>query len=317
VSDGALGRAAQATLACLAVAAGQRLVVVHTPGLSDVATAIRRAGEALGCAVDTVAMQDLARHGAEPPAAVADALIRADAAVLATSTSLSHTRARRTATARGARVASMPQLTTDMLMRTVPVDYVALRRRGAGLASALTKASQARLTAPSGTDITFDLGDRVGLNDDGDLSALGAFGNLPAGEAYIAPIETGANGVVVFDASLASHGVLEFPIACHVVDGHLVRADGPGADAFLATLDSGGPNGRSIAELAIGTNDQARVTGLVLEDEKVLGTAHVAFGASNGIGGRVDAEVHIDGVLHAPTLVLDGVTVVRSGVILI
>jgi hypothetical protein len=48
-----------------------------------------------------------------------------------------------------------------------------------------------------------------------------------------------------------------------------------------------GDLGTNLAELGVGTNEQARLTGNVLEDEKILGTIHVAFGASAAIGGTV------------------------------
>ena len=74
-----------------------------------------------------------------------------------------------------------------------------------------------------------------------------------------------------------------------VRDGRLAGADGAGdaSARFLALLDAHGPLGRNLAEIGVGTNDRARVTGNILEDEKILGTTHVAFGASAGIGGTV------------------------------
>jgi leucyl aminopeptidase (aminopeptidase T) len=63
----------------------------------------------------------------------------------------------------------------------------------------------------------------------------------------------------------------------------------------------------------VGTNDRAQLTGLVLEDEKILGTVHVAFGASAGIGGTVAVPIHLDVVVVGPTLEVDGRTVLEEG----
>jgi leucyl aminopeptidase (aminopeptidase T) len=106
----------------------------------------------------------------------------------------------------------------------------------------------------------------------------------------------------VFDASLAGHGLLEEPLTVRIAGGAIVDAAGPAAEWFLGTLDAGGPNGRHVAELGIGTNGAARIVGVVLEDEKVRGTVHVAFGASSGIGGVNDAGVHLDAIMRTPTL---------------
>ena len=86
---------------------------------------------------------------------------------------------------------------------------------------------------------------------------------------------------------------------------------------LLEALDSGGEHGRSLAELGIGTNPAAMLTGNVLEDEKVIGTAHLAFGTSAGMGGVDVASVHIDGVVLRPTLELDGACLLDDGRLLV
>jgi len=58
---------------------------------------------------------------------------------------------------------------------------------------------------------------------------------------------------------------------------------------------------------------QCGATGLILEDEKVEGTVHLAFGTNTGIGGENESSVHIDGVIRSPTLELDGRTIMRDG----
>jgi len=83
---------------------------------------------------------------------------------------------------------------------------------------------------------------------------------------------------------------------------HRLPADAAAAD--LAAL---------IAELGVGTNDQATLTGNVLEDEKILGTIHVAFGASAGIGGTVSVPIHLDVVVLEPTLDVGGTRVLDAG----
>ena len=77
------------------------------------------------------------------------------------------------------------------------------------------------------------------------------------------------------------------------------------------------PAARNVAELGIGTNDKARLTGVILEDEKALGTVHVAFGSNATFGGTVEAGVHLDVVMLAPTLYLDDELVMKNGKLLV
>ena len=143
------------------------------------------------------------------------------------------------------------------------------------------------------------------------------FGNLPAGEAYIAPLENVGDGTIVFDGSLAGYGRLTSPVGITVRRGRATDADTEAGDWLLQTLDAGGEHGRSLAELGIGTNPAAILTGNVLEDEKVVGTIHLAFGTSAGLGGVNVAGVHIDGLLLRPTVDLDGLLVLDDGRLLI
>jgi leucyl aminopeptidase (aminopeptidase T) len=143
------------------------------------------------------------------------------------------------------------------------------------------------------------------------------FGNLPAGEGYIAPFETIGDGTIVFDGSLPGHGLLASPVRITVKDGRAIDAEGDAGEWLLETLDLGGEHGRSLAEPGIGTNPAAILTGNVLEDEKVIGTTHLAFGASAGMGGDNVAGVHIDGIVLRPTVELDGERVLDDGRLLV
>jgi leucyl aminopeptidase (aminopeptidase T) len=73
------------------------------------------------------------------------------------------------------------------------------------------------------------------------------------------------------------------------------------------------PNARNLAELGIGTNDKARLTGVILEDEKIYGSVHIAMGSNDTFGGKVAAGVHVDAVMRSPELYLDDILVVKDG----
>ena len=76
-------------------------------------------------------------------------------------------------------------------------------------------------------------------------------------------------------------------------------------------------DGTNVAELGIGTNSKAILTGNILEDEKIYGTAHVAFGASAAIGGNIQVPVHLDVVSLRPEVTVDGTPIVLEGKLLV
>jgi leucyl aminopeptidase (aminopeptidase T) len=308
-----LAASADAAVNCLGVAPADDVLVIYNDEQRAIAKSLAAAARPRARAVTLLGFPTLSRHGEEPPSEVAEAMADADVVFAPTSHSLSHTAARRNATDRGARIATMPTITEGIFARTIAVDYGELKRRGEWLANRMTEASTARVTSVAGTDIVLSLEGRAGLTDDGHLKQRGAFGNLPAGEGYVSPLENVGDGTIVFDGSLAGYGLLPAPVRVAVEAGRATSADTDVGAWLLETLDAGGEHGRSLAELGIGTNPAATLTGNVLEDEKAIGTIHLAFGASAGMGGVNAANVHIDGVILRPTVELDGERVVDDG----
>src|SRR2546423_10448070 len=107
------------------------------------------------------------------------------------------------------------------------------------------------------------------------------------------------------------------PARLTVEGGRRVDAAGPGGERLFELLTVHGEDDTRIAELGIGTNEKAILTGEILEDEKILGTCHIAFGASAGIGGTVQVPVHLDCVVTRPEVALDGEVLVRDGELLV
>ena len=302
---------------CLGVREGDEVLVVANPATIGLGERIRGEAGRLGADGVLCLIGERAESGDEPPDSVAAAMAAADVVLLPTVKSLSHTAARRAATAAGVRVASLPGATEEMVARVMSADLEGLRRKGEAIAAALTAGSEARITCPDGSDLRLGLGEREAIADAGDLTAPGAFGNLPAGEGFIAPIEGTAEGTLVVDGTIASIGRLAEPIELTVEGGHLVAATGEAGAELLDRLRNGGEQGTNVAELGIGTNEKAELTGELLEDEKLLGSCHVAFGASAAIGGTVQVPVHLDCVVLKPDVSIDGEPLVRSGELLV
>jgi len=301
---------------CLAVRDGEEVVVVVDPGTREIGEALRDAAAQRGAEAVLCVMDAREADGNEPPAAVAAALANANVFIAPTSKSLSHTRARKAATDHGARGATLPGVTADMLARLMACDFAEVQRRSQALAELLTGNDSARLTCPHGSDFAFDLTGRDGIPDDGDLTGERVFGNLPCGEGFVSP-RAGEGTLVVH--SLAGIGLTQKdPAKLYAERGVLSAAEGPEGERLLRALRNAdaqlGPN---LAELGIGTNEMATLTGNILEDEKMLGTVHVAFGASAGIGGTVSVPIHLDTLVLDATLDIGSTRVLEAGRLLV
>jgi leucyl aminopeptidase (aminopeptidase T) len=296
---------------CLEVRPGEDVLVIVDPATRRIGEALREGAGEAGADGVLVVMDERATDGTEPPPPIAAALAACEVFIAPTSRSLSHTMARKRASEAGARGATMPGVTEDMLARVMAVDFATMAARSRSVAELLSVSGAARVTCPRGTDFQLDLSGRAGISDDGRLTAPGAFGNLPCGEGFIAPLS--GEGTILA-TSLAPLGLsTDAPAKLTVADGRIVAAaDGLGP-RYLELLQAHGELGTNLAELGIGTNDRAQLTGNVLEDEKILGTVHVAFGASAGIGGTVSVPIHLDVVITEATLVVGDTPVLEAG----
>ena len=300
---------------CLGVREGEEVLVVCNPATQALGELMQEEAAEAGADATLAVMAERGSHAAEPPAPIAEAMAAADVVLAPTVQSLSHTAARKRASEAGARIATLPGVTEEMLARVMSADMEGLRRKGGAVAEALDSASEARLTCPNGSELVLSLEGRSAIPDAGELTEPGAFGNLPCGEGFIAP--AGGYGTLVIDGSMAGVGRVAEPVELVVEGGHLTSARGGQGMEFMELLTEHGDPGTNLAELGIGTNEKAELTGNILEDEKILGTAHVAFGASAAIGGEVQVPVHLDVVVLKPTVELDGEPLVRDGELLV
>ena len=299
---------------CLGARSGEKMLVITDEPLKEIGRALFDAGREAGC--ETILCEIIPRKnsGEPPPEPLPDFWKRFDLFLAPTSRSLTHTRARKEASEAGVRGATLPGITADTMARCLAADYDAIAERSVRLARILSEGKVAKVTSKAGTDITLSIAGREGIADTGLLTAKGAFGNLPAGEAFLAPVEGSAEGVIVVDGSIGDTGVLVEPITLVVQGGFVTEIrGGEKAERVRKLLEPYGRDAFSIAELGVGTNDRARLVGNVLEDEKVMGTVHIAVGNNAFMGGRVNVPSHHDGILRSPDLIVDGRPVMQAG----
>jgi len=158
--------------------------------------------------------------------------------------------------------------------------------------------------------------ERKVLESTGVLREKGQSGNLPSGEVYLAPREGQSNGKIVIDGSMAGIGMLNSPLYIEVIDGYAEKIEGEHAGQLIEMLDKSGREARAIAEFGMGTNYLAKLIGEILEDEKVFGTIHIAFGNNKSMGGNIDVKSHLDGLVNEPDVYFDDELVMAKGKLL-
>jgi len=251
-------------------------------------------------------------HGTEPPPDAARDMLGYDVQILVTEKSLTHTRARMQATKRGARIATMPAITEDIANRCLDIDYQALRKDSNRVHDILNGAREVKVATELGTDISFGISDGIFFGKDGgSFDSPGAYGNLPEGEVAFAP--STCDGVFVVDASFADLGIMKDPLTFKARAGMVYEITGESAEAVIKRLDRVGVKAYVVAELGIGLNPKAKITGNILEDEKVIGTVHVAVGNNLTFGGGNDVPLHLDGVITRPDVFVDGKKIMQKG----
>lgn len=300
---------------CLGLKAGETFVVVADDSRKELAESLYEAGKSIGAEALLIVMRERTKSGEEPPAPVAAAMEAAQVVVCVTEYSLTHTQARKRAAAAGARLATMPGITEDMFLEgAISADYTVVKALTEEVTELLTRGSRVRIEK-DGHALEFSIQGRNGVPSTGMYLEPGQSGNLPSGEAYIAPVEGSASGKIVVDGSIAGIGKVGAPLLLTVEQGRLVGAEGGEEGGRLLQMLGQG-DGRLLGEFGIGTNDKARITGVVLEDEKVYGTIHVAFGSNNTFGGVVAAGVHLDCVVSKPDVYLDDKLIMKQGELL-
>jgi len=304
---------------CLGVRVGERVVVLVDPETDPLVRDALLAGLAERRSVPI--LHELPRYpvpGTEPPAATAEALLAADAAIELTSTFIGSSTARRQATDAGRRYLSMPAVTADTFRLAGPydVDFDALATTTRRLARAWEEATTYRIVTPGGTDLTGSVSGRKGRALTGVARDPGDYMAPPDIESGTAPVEGTSSGTVVIDGDFLfmGPGPVRSPVLLALRDGVLIAAEGDEAYRLQEMIDRcADPRMTNLAEVSVGLNPQGTVCGVPMETESTKGSAHIAFGNSISYGGTVAAVAHLDCVMRDATVYFDGVPRIVGG----
>jgi leucyl aminopeptidase (aminopeptidase T) len=304
------------------VQSGESVVIVTDEKLVTFADLVSNAATAVGASVVTCIIPQRSQDGQEPPAPVAAAMAEADVIFSPVSVSITHTRAIRSALDRGARAILMTAYTDEIITSAglLETDFEAQAEVCKRLGAALNAGEMLRLFSPKETDLSFSIADRR-VNVLTNIPDPGQLAPVPDIEVNVVPLEGSANGILIADASVPYLGIglLSEPIVCKVEDGFITSMEGGRqASVLREALEShNNRNCFNVAELGIGLNPNAKLTGRMLDDEGVLGTIHIGIGTSHTLGGNVVAPTHYDLLMWEPTIEIDGTVVQRGSEVLV
>ncbi len=292
----------------LAVKPFEKLTIVSDDKKMKIAKHFFSYAKRIAIDVSWFMMEVRKEDGEEPPEQIKAGMLASDVIIAITSKSLTHAKSTIEAVSKGARVASMPGIEEEMLTKgAMTASFESIKETTQNLMRNLEGSNFVEVKSSNGTNLFFSVRGREWYVDDGDLREPGKIGNLPCGEVFIAPNENSVNGKIVFDYFPGVKGKLKLDVE----SGKIVKTN------KKLKLIEGFENKKMIGEFGIGANPKAKIIGNVLEDEKVLGTVHIALGRNIGFGGTLDLPFHVDGIIKKPTLKVDNRTIIKSGKLVI
>lgn len=263
------------------------------------------------------------RHGEEPTEDLCKKMLSVNIILCMTKYSLAHTNARKLANEKGIAFLSMPEYNTKMMkLNAIRADYNACLKDVERVSNMLTAASRIEISSLAGTKIYMDVTGRIGNCCPGFVNKKYLLGSPPDVEANIAPVEGTAEGVIVIDGSITHEqlGLLKVPVTLKVEKGKIVdiASEDEEQKIVLEEILDNTKNDKAytIGELGIGLNPEAKLCGNMLVDEGAYGCVHFGFGSNWTIGGENKVDFHLDFVIVKPTLMIDGISIMKEGELL-
>ncbi len=204
------------------------------------------------------------------------------------------------------RLGHAPSINEAMMIGPMNIDYMAMTNTANELGKILEHAKFAHVSTPKGTDIVLNIEDR-GFSTDVRLTKDPYLANLPCGEIWCGPIETFGDGIIICDGSIGDLGKVKKPLKISVKNGRITKLESKDKKLTkrvkeLIAIDE---EASIIGELGIGLNPGAKLSGVLLEDEKALKTAHIAFGNNTDMqGGQNKSKTHRDFLFYNPTITI-------------
>ena len=322
--------ARNAVRVCLRVQASEKVTVITDEVNLEIAAALVRELEELGCRYRTWVLEDVAtRPLTDLPLAIAEDLDSSQVSIFAAQAQPNELKSRIQMTdvvnRRKIRHAHMVNINKRIMLEGMRADFLKVDRLSVKVMETVRNAKQIRAKTPSGTDLVADLNPNYRWVKTSGIISTEKWGNLPGGEVFTTPGEV--NGTFVIDGVVGDYLCAKFgdlkaqPLTIQVKGNRLIEAHSANKelkDDFWAYTHKD-ENSNRVGEFAIGTNIELKdVIGEILQDEKYPGV-HIAFG--NPYGAHTGAEwyssTHIDVVGRNFDIWVDGEQIMRKGQFLI
>ena len=207
----------------------------------------------------------------------------------------------------------------DMMVRLIGrVNLDALFEFQKRLASIISKSREFTLTTREGTNMTFKNDPSRPVLIEGEVLGPGDYALV--GQIDWAPVEESIDGVFVADATIyppEELGILRRPVKILIDHGRIVEIEGGREAEIFKTWLSKFNDDRmyQVAHIALGCNPKARLSGNILEDERIWGAVDWGFGsqAPTYKGKFGIAPSHTDAVALGATLIADGEYILKDG----
>ncbi|WP_370520064.1 aminopeptidase [Thermococcus sp. LS1] len=210
-------------------------------------------------------------------------------------------------------------MTGDMMVRNIGRINVSVLLEFQRVLAKITRESRRmEISSPAGMNVKFENDPERPVFTEGDVKGPGDY--MLFGQVDWAPVEETINGTIVFDGSVwppQELGILKEPITLEVEEGKVVRVEGGWEARFFERWlrSFNDPNMFNVAHLSYGCNPGAKLTGNILEDERVWGAVEWGLGnqAESFKGKFGPAKSHTDGICLAPTVKGDGNYIIKDG----
>jgi len=211
-------------------------------------------------------------------------------------------------------------MTSEMVVRCIGgINVEALIEFQSKIAELTRSARRMKITTPAGSDIEFENDPKRPVFTEG-VVAEKPGDYMLIGQVDWAPVEESIEGTIVFDGSVwppDDIGLIADPIRLKIQKGKVVSIDGGReAKTFTRWLDSfNDPAMRNVAHITYGCNPGAKLSGLIVEDERVWGSVEWGLGyQGEGFLGRAGpAKTHTDGICLNASIWMDGQQISSEG----
>ncbi len=322
--------ARNAVRVCLRVQPSEKVTVITDEVSLEIASALVRELEEIGCRYQTWVLEDVAtRPLTDFPLAIAEDLESSQVSIFAVQAQTNELKSRMQMTdvvnRQKIRHAHMVNINKRIMLEGMRADFQKVDLLSVKILETVRRAKQIRAKTPAGTDLVADLNPNYRWVKTSGIISTEKWGNLPGGEVFTTPSEV--NGTFVIDGVVGDYLCAKFgdlkstPLTIQVKGNRLIEAHSANKelkDDFWAYTHKD-ENSNRVGEFAIGTNIELKdVIGEILQDEKYPGV-HIAFG--NPYGAHTGAEwyssTHIDVVGRNFDIWVDSEQIMRRGQFLI